>query len=298
MLLNLAHNFFHYLIEILPPLLIGFVISGILNQFIPKNIVEKHLSGKGLKPIFYLTFLGAILPVCCCGALPLAVTMHKRGIKLGPVLAFLVAAPATSITALLVTYRVLGIKTTVFLFCSVIILGLIIGIIGNFIKYPSKESEEPDICPDCNLDEANCNCHKGTKNIIKSILKYSFIEMPREIGLMTIVGLLIAAVITTITPIGDFIRSFLDSGVSYIFALVFGVTTNFCATSIPPVVDALVRQGMNIGAGMTLLLISPITSYSMILVLSKKFGLKVVLVYLGVISITCLLMGYLFFLIR
>ena len=60
MLLNLAHNFFHYLIEILPPLLIGFVISGILNQFIPKNIVEKHLSGKGLKPIFYLTFLGAI----------------------------------------------------------------------------------------------------------------------------------------------------------------------------------------------------------------------------------------------
>jgi uncharacterized protein len=293
----LIHNFLHYLIEVLPALLIGFVISGIINQFIPENIIEKYLSGKGIKPILYLTFLGAVLPVCCCGALPLAVTMHKKGIKLGPILAFLVAAPATSITALLVTYRVLGLKTTVFLFCSVIILGVIIGIVGNIIKYKPKEAEEPDICPECNQEEANCNCHKGTRNAIKSILKYSFIEMPREIGLMTVIGLLIAAVITTITPIGNFIKSFLNSGVSYLFALVFGVTTNFCATSIPPVVDALVRQGMNVGAGMTLLLISPITSYSIILVFSKKFGLKVVAIYLGVISIMCLLAGYIFTLI-
>jgi uncharacterized membrane protein YraQ (UPF0718 family) len=297
-MLLLIHNFLQYLIEVLPALLIGFVISGIINQFTPKNIIEKYFSGKGIKPIFYLTFLGAILPICCCGALPLAVTMHKKGIRLGPVLAFLVAAPATSITALLVAYRVLGLKIAVFQFFSVIILGLIIGIIGNFIKYKPKESEESDICPDCNQQEANCNCHKGAKNVIKSILKYSFIEMPREIGLMTVIGLLIAAIVATITPIGDFIRSFLNGGFSYLFALVFGITTNFCATSIPPVVDALVRQGMNLGAGMTLLLISPITSYSMILVLSKKFGLKVVATYLAVISITCILMGLLFTLFR
>ncbi len=294
----LIHNFLRYLIEVLPALLIGFVISGIINQFIPQNLVEKYLSGKGIKPILYLTFLGAILPVCCCGALPLAVTMHKKGVKLGPILAFLVAAPATSITALLVTYRVLGLETTVFLFCSVIILGAVIGLIGNLIKYKPQENTEPDICPECKQDEANCNCHKGTKNTIKSILKYSFIEMPKEIGLMTVIGLLIAAIVTTITPIGDFIKSFLNGGVSYLFALIFGVTTNFCATSIPPVVDALVRQGMNIGAGMTLLLISPITSYSMILVLGKKFGVKIVATYLTVISITCVFMGYFFYLLH
>jgi uncharacterized membrane protein YraQ (UPF0718 family) len=294
MLLNLVHNFIHYLIEILPPLFIGFVISGIMNQFIPENIVEKYLSGKGIKPIFYLTFLGAILPICCCGALPLAVTMHKKGIRLGPILAFLVAAPATSITALLVTYRVLGLKITAFLFIAVIILGLIIGLVGNLLKYKAQENTEPEICPECKMDEANCNCHKTTKNVIKSILKYSFIEMPKEIGLMTIIGLLIAAIVTSIPPIGEFIKSFLNGGASYLFALIFGISTNFCATSIPPVVDALVRQGMNIGAGMTLLLISPITNYSMILVLGKKFGGKVVATYLAVISITCLLMGYLF----
>lgn len=294
----LIHNFTHYLIEILPPLLIGFVISGVLNQFIPENMVEKYLSGKGIKPIIYLTFLGAILPICCCGALPLAVTMHKKGIKLGPVLAFLIAAPATSITALLITWRVLGLKITVFMFCSVIILGLIIGLIGNLLKYKPQENREPEICPECKLDEANCNCHKGTKSIIKAILKYSFVEMPGEIGLMTIIGLLIAAIVTTITPVGEFIKSFLNGGVSYLFALIFGITTNFCATSIPPVVDALVRQGMNIGAGMTLLLVSPITSYSMVLVLGRKFGIKVVATYLAMISITCLLMGHLYFLMR
>jgi hypothetical protein len=297
MLLNLADSFLHYLVELIPPLAIGFLLAGIMNQFIPQDIVDKYLSGKGLKPIFYLSFLGTILPICCCGALPLAITMHKKGIKLGPTLAFLVTTPATSITALLVTYRVLGIKTTAFVFVSIIIIGLVIGIVGNLIQYQDKESKELDICSHCNEEEENCNCHKGTKNVIKSILKYAFIEMPKEIGPMTLLGILLAAIVTTVTPIGTFIKNFLAGGISYVFALVFGVTMNFCATSIPPLVDALIRQGMNIGASMTLLLISPVTSYSAMLVFGKQFGAKVLVVYLTLLSILTLGFGYFFSLI-
>ena len=54
----------------------------------------------------------------------------------GPVLAFLVATPATSITALLVCYALLGIKFTVFIFFAVIVMGLVMGLIGNLIRVP------------------------------------------------------------------------------------------------------------------------------------------------------------------
>jgi hypothetical protein len=54
---------------------------------------------------------------------------------------------------------------------------------------------------------------------------------------------------------------------------------------------------MNSGAGMVLLLIGPVTSYGTVLVFSKKFGIKVVLIYLGVISVVGLALGYLFTLI-
>jgi len=295
MLYSLIQNFFHYLIEILPPLAIGFLLSGIIHEFVPETIVDKYLSGKGLKPILYLTLIGTILPICCWGTLPLAVTLHKKGIKLGPILAFLVATPATSISALLVTYRVLGLKFAVYIFFAVIILSLLMGIIGNLIIYKPKSDEtDENNCPHCGLEEKQCNCHKTTGNRIKAILKFAFIEMPKDIGPMTLLGIFLAAIVATFTPIGVFIKNFLSGGFSYIFAWIFGLLMYFCSTSSPPFVDALIRQGMNIGAGMVLLLIGPITSYGTILVFFRKFGIKVLLIYLGIISIVGLLLGYLF----
>ncbi|GAI48579.1 unnamed protein product, partial [marine sediment metagenome] len=96
--------------------------------------MERHLGGKGIKPILYSTLAGTILPVCCVGSLPIALSLHQKGARLGPVLAFLVATPATSITALLVSYGLLGLKFTLFIFFAVILMGLIMGIVGNAIK--------------------------------------------------------------------------------------------------------------------------------------------------------------------
>jgi len=34
-------------------------------------LAERHLSGKGIKPILYTTLAGALLPVYCIGSLPM-----------------------------------------------------------------------------------------------------------------------------------------------------------------------------------------------------------------------------------
>ena len=59
-------------------------------------------------------------------------------------------------------------------------------------------------------------------------------------------------------------------------------------------VDAFVASGMNIGSGLVLLLVGPITSYGTILVLKKEFGIKVLSLYLTVIAIVSLASGYLY----
>gem|GEM_PF-6971364 len=109
-------------------LILGFLISGLIKEFIPSDWVIKNLGGKGMIPIFYATIGGTILPVCCFGSLPIAISFYRKGARLGLVLAFLVATPATSISALLVTYRLLGLDFTVYIFLPVIALGLILGI--------------------------------------------------------------------------------------------------------------------------------------------------------------------------
>ncbi len=138
MLLEAVRQFGHYLVEVLPYLTLGFFLSGIIQVFVPSDWVAKHLGGSGMWPLLYATLAGTALPICCIGSLPVAVSLHEKGARLGPVLAFLVATPATSISALLVSYGLLGIGFTVYIFFAVIALGLLMGLVGNHIRFTPR----------------------------------------------------------------------------------------------------------------------------------------------------------------
>lgn len=287
--------FWHYLKEITPALALGFFLSGLIHEFISTAWVEKNLGKIGLKAIFYATLTGTILPICCWGALPIAVSFYKKGSKLGPVLAFLVATPATSVSALIVTYKLLGLKFAIFIFFSVILMGMLIGLIGNRLTFVPRQIEK-ETCPHCAEETPHTHKRSFLKRM-QSVLKFAFWDMAKEIGPETLLGIVLAAIVATFVPIGLWIRHNLQGFLGYLFALVFGLLMYICSTATVPLVDAFIKQGLSQGAGMTLLLVGPITSYGTILVLKKEFGLKILLVYLSFISLSSLILGYLFSLI-
>lgn len=295
-MLQFLYKFQHYILEVLPALIIGFLLSGIIQEFVSIKWVQKRLGKKGITPIFYSTIVGTILPVCCWGSLPIAFTFYKKGSRLGPILAFLVATPATSISALFVSYKLLGLKFTVYIFFSVILMGLIIGLLGNFLKFKPKKNLK-QICPHCGEELIEGKHKKKIGNRIKSIFKFAFFDMPKEIGLEIILGLVLAAVVATFIPIGRFINNYFASGWAYLFSVGFGLIMYFCSTASIPLVDAFINQGMNIGAGLVLLIVGPITSYGTILVLRKEFGNKILLFYLISICLLSLMVGYIYTLI-
>ena len=93
---------------------------------------------------------------------------------------------------------------------------------------------------------------------------------------------------------GKFVGDYFSGHFGYLFSLVFGVMMYICSTASVPLVHAFILKGMNIGAGMVLLPVGPVTSWGTILVLRKEFGGKTLLVYLVVISIMALALGYCF----
>jgi len=318
-----------YLIEVLPFLAIGFFLSGLIHEFVPTGLVERHLGGKGIKPLLYSTLAGTALPICCLGSLPVAVSLHQKGARLGPVLAFLVATPATSITALLVCYALLGIRFAAFIFFAVILMGLVIGVIGNFIRFePRGRAGEVATDPVCGMSVDRvkgltteyggksyyfCSPHcqttfvteadryaiegETTRNIkggLVSALRFGFVDMVKEIGPELLLGLALAALVAAITPVGKFVGSYLSGGLGYLFSLAFGLVMYICSTASVPLVHAFVSQGMNIGAGMVLLLVGPVTSWGTILVLRKEFGARILAAYLVIISTMALALGWCF----
>jgi uncharacterized membrane protein YraQ (UPF0718 family) len=321
-----------YLIEVLPYLAIGFLLSGLINEFVPSQWVERRLGGNGMKPILYSTLVGTILPICCLGSLPVAVSLRQKGARLGPVLAFLVATPATSITALLVTYGFLGLNFTIFIFFAVIAMGLIVGLVGNKVEGKAKvivSLAQQALDPVCGMSvevgKAAKTEHGGetyyfccshcqqafesspeeyvgaySRNIthrVKHVFRYAFVDMVKEIGPELLLGLALAALVAAVAPVGEFVGTHFGGGLGYLFGLGFGLIMYICSTASVPLVHAFVSQGMNIGAGMVLLLVGPITSWGTILVLRKEFGARILAIYLAVVSVMSLALGYCFSLI-
>ena len=321
-----------YFLDVLPFLAIGFLLSGLIHEFIPSEWVERRLGGGGVKPILYSTLVGTILPICCLGSLPVAVSLRQKGARLGPVLAFLVATPATSITALLVTYGLLGLNFTIFIFFAVIAMGLVVGLVGNKVEGKAKVLVPPAqqaLDPVCGMNVevgkaakteyggetyyfCCSHCQQAfedspeeyigaySRNVahrVKHVFRYAFVDMVKEIGPELLLGLALAALVAAVAPVGEFVGAHFGGGLGYLFSLGFGLIMYICSTASVPLVHAFVSQGMNIGAGMVLLLVGPITSWGTILVLRKEFGGKILAIYLVVISGLSLLLGYCFSLI-
>lgn len=118
--------------------------------------------------------------------------------------------------------------------------------------------------------------------------------MPKEIGLELFIGLISAPIITTVTPIGNFIGNQLADGWGYLFSLVLGLLMYICSTASVLFVHAFLSQGLNPGAVVVLLLAGPITSWGTILVLKKEFDIKTSLVYLATIGVSALFLSYFF----
>ena len=81
--------FKNYFVEVLPFLAIGlFLLSGLIHEFVPSHRVERHLGGRGIRPIAKASLVGTVLPICRFDSLPVAVSLYQKGARLGPVLAF------------------------------------------------------------------------------------------------------------------------------------------------------------------------------------------------------------------
>ena len=176
----------------------------------------------------------------------MAVTLHWKGARLGSVLAFLVATPATSVTSLLVSYGLLGAKFVIFEFFAVITLGLVMGLVGNAAKSKAKVVVPPAqqaLDPVCGMNvevgkatEAEyrggtyyfCCSHcqqafedspeeymGGSRHIshrVKHMFEYAFVDIVKDIGPWLILGIALAALVVVVAPVGEFVGAHLGGG--------------------------------------------------------------------------------------
>ncbi|NQY80560.1 MAG: permease [Candidatus Caenarcaniphilales bacterium] len=118
--------------EILPVFLIAVICSSLIDLYLPNNYFEKIENNfigdskfKASLGLVVAAVLGALIPICTCGMIPLAIGLLKKKLNWKFILAFLLAGNACSISALILNLGVLGWESTLWRFNFAVLFAVI-----------------------------------------------------------------------------------------------------------------------------------------------------------------------------
>ena len=86
--------FVSVLVQAVPFLVFGVLLSAVIAVFVPRSFWAKALPRHPALAVPAASMAGVVLPGCECGAVPIAGSLIRRGVTPAAALAFLLAAPA------------------------------------------------------------------------------------------------------------------------------------------------------------------------------------------------------------
>jgi len=93
---------------IVPWLLAGVFVAGIITTFVPQQVVTTWVGGNSLTANFIASFLGALMYFATLTEVPIISAFMDLGMGKGPTLALLLAGPALSLPNMLVIRNIMG----------------------------------------------------------------------------------------------------------------------------------------------------------------------------------------------
>jgi len=289
----IANNFLLLLDAMAIYILIGLFIAGVLKQIIPDDFVIKHLGCGSISSVIKATLLGIPLPLCSCSVIPFAQSLRKEGASKGAVQSFLISAPITGVDSILATFSFFGLLFTIFRIATSVIIGIIVGIIQNFVEKNENIVNE-------NIPISSCGCGtpcstKIKKSFsIKEVFVYAYVTLFKDMVKPLFIGLLFGALFTALAPKEYTSLLFENEILTYFVVILFSMPLYVCATASLPIAAALMIEGMSAGAAFIFLTAGPATSAVTMSVIYKTLGKTSLIIYLSTIAVLSLIFGFTF----
>ncbi|MDE6282989.1 MAG: SO_0444 family Cu/Zn efflux transporter [Muribaculaceae bacterium] len=292
--------FLYSLIDILnemsPYILLGFLIAGLLHEFVKPETMSRHLSGNGWKPVIKAAMLGVPLPLCSCGVLPTAVGLHRQGASKGATTSFLIATPQTGVDSIAATYSLLGLPMAILRPIAALAGGFAGGMGVTLLANDDKTGETVASCSTiataASVEQDNASdVHKPWYTRLTEAVRYGLVEMVASVGKWLVIGLIIAALITVFVP-DQFLVSLSDRPLLAMLAMIIiAIPMYVCATGSIPIAMSLMMKGLNPGAAFVLLMAGPAANFASMMVLGRAIGKKATAIYTGSVIVTALFFG-------
>lgn len=273
-----------------PWLLIGLALGAVVQVLIPTHRLRQWLGGSGVAPVARAAVIGAPLPLCSCGAIPTALSLHRGGASRGASTAFLVGTPGIGIDSVILTWVLLGPFMAASRVIAAVATAIATGLtVGRVVPAdPAPAQGEGCRAAECGDPEQVAQPEDGLLRRLSRVM----LRLIDDIGTGLIIGLVLAGLMITFVPPGALATW--GSGLLAMLALaVVGIPLYLCAAAATPVAAAMLIAGVSPGAVLVFLIAGPVTSLATLLVLRRELGTRAVGAYLGSILVAALVAGVL-----
>ena len=271
--------------EMSPYLLLGFLLAGLMHEFIPGKVYTKYLGEPSLKSVVLAALFGVPLPLCSCGVIPTAMGIRREGASKGATISFLIATPQTGVDSIIATYSLMGLPFAIIRPIVALVTAVFGGVLCNSLDSPLTQplprgGGEKGKSETRSKEQELSIVNRQLSIRLGRALSYAFGEMMEDIGKWLAVGLIVAGIITAAVP-DSWFTIFQDNTLySILFVLLFSIPMYLCATGSIPIALALMLKGLTPGAALVLLMAGPASNAASILVVGKVLGKRSMLVYL------------------
>ncbi|MEZ4324273.1 MAG: permease [Polyangiales bacterium] len=248
-----------------PPLLLGLLVAGFVQS---RRRVLPGRFAHGTEPLTLAlrgAVVGAPLPLCSCGVLPVAHAVRSRGGAAAFVVAFLLATPELGAETLLMTGRFLGPGLLVARFVGALAVAVAAACAAGWALRRSPTDAAP--CPDLPLDV-------GRTGLTQTLHRMD--ELFVHILPFTMVGLL-AAAYADVTLAPDALTGLRRGSLDVLLMTAVSVPLYVSAASAAPLAAVLVSKGLSAGAVLVGLVLGPATNLATLGFMRASFGARATL---------------------
>jgi uncharacterized membrane protein YraQ (UPF0718 family) len=283
--LQMGTIFLSIVIEALPFVMLGCVISGALHVFLTPERVKKILPKNKFLSILVGSFLGFFFPSCECGIVPIVHQFVKKDVPTYTAFAFMITAPIINPIVLFSTYIAFGnaMKFVVWRVLGSMLVAMIVGIWLAYInKEPILQKElAVSSCLDADTEHSHGKVSLFTKSW--SVLTHGIDEF-FDTGRYLIFGSLLAAAMQTYLPTGAILQLGHTKFLAILVMLVLAATLSLCSEADAFIGSSLLSLFGN-GPVVGFLVFGPMVDIKNLLMMKRYFKTGFIVKFVGIVTV-------------
>jgi uncharacterized membrane protein YraQ (UPF0718 family) len=130
---DFALAFLSILFEGAPFILLGTLVSGFIDIYLPAGTMDRFLPKNRILAVLTAGLMGAVFPVCECAVVPVIRRLVKKGLPVSCALTYMLAAPIVNPITALSTWKAFQGQSPAMMTCSRLLLGFLIAVAVGLI---------------------------------------------------------------------------------------------------------------------------------------------------------------------